>query len=68
MKTKIFKVQGYSFYFGRRPKSKDILESQINEWLDANPDIKIIDIKQSCCGGSFNPSITLVSVWYEPRQ
>lgn len=65
MKTKIFKVSGYSFYFGTKPKSKQILEDEINDWLAANPDIKIVDIKQSCCGGSLNPSITVVSIWYE---
>lgn len=65
MKTKIFKVSGYSFYFGNKPKSKQVLEDQINNWLAEKPGIKIIDIKQSCCGGSFNPSITVVSIWYE---
>ncbi len=67
MKTKIFKVSGYQFYFGNKPKSKQVLENEINDWLDANSGIKIVDIKQSCCGGSFNPSLTVVSIWYEPK-
>jgi hypothetical protein len=65
MKTKIFKVSGYQFYFGKKPKSKQVLEDEINDWLAANTEIKIVDIKQSCCGGSFNPSLTVVSIWYE---
>ena len=67
MKTKIFKVSGYQLYFGNKPKSKQVLEDEINAWLANNPDIKIIDIKQSCCGGSFNPSLTVVSIWYEAK-
>ena len=67
MKTKIFKVSGYRFYFGNKPKSKQVLENEINDWLDANSGIKIVDIKQSCCGGSFNPRLTVVSIWYEPK-
>lgn len=62
---KFFKVAGYSFYFGKKPQSKQILEDEINNWLGTNPGIKVVDIKQSCCGGSFNPSLTVVSIWYE---
>ena len=65
MKVKIFKVAGYSFYFGRKPPSRQVLEDEINQWLSAHPGIKVLDIKQSCCGGSLNPSLTVVSIWYE---
>jgi hypothetical protein len=65
MKVKIFKVAGYSHPFGKKPKSKQVLEDEINQWLEANPGFNIKHIKQSCCGGSFNPSLTIVSVWYE---
>ena len=65
MKVKFFKVAGYSFYFGKKPHTKQILEDEINSWLGANPGIKIVEIRQSCCGGSFNPSLTVVSIWYE---
>jgi hypothetical protein len=44
-----------------------VLEDEINSWLEANPDIKIVDIKQSRCGGSFNPWQTIVSIWCEPK-
>ena len=65
MKVKIFKMAGYHTNFGKKPASKQILEDEINVWLETNSGVKIIDIKQSCCGGSFNPSLTVVSVWYE---
>ena len=40
-------------------------ESNINTWLSENPDIKINHVEQSACGGSFNPALWLISVWYE---
>ena len=67
MKAKIFKVAGYHFSFGNKPKSQQVLEDEINHWLEANSGIKIVDIKQSCCGGSLEPSQTVVSIWYEPK-
>lgn len=63
MKTKIFAIsQGY---FRTLSKASLSLEMQINTWLNTNPGIKIIDIKQSSCGGSVEPSKTIVSIWYE---
>ena len=41
------------------------LEEEINAWIKANSGIKIIDIKQSSCGGSLEPSNTIISIWYE---
>jgi hypothetical protein len=43
----------------------EALENEINRWLRDHPDIKIIEIKQSASGGSFKPSLWLISVWYE---
>ena len=67
MKIKIFKKTGHTF-FKRKTSSKDILENEINDWLDANTRIEIKDIKQSCCGGSLEPSITVISIWYESAK
>jgi len=68
MIVKIFKKQGDSFSFKKRARpSKQVLEDEINDWLSANPKVKIKDIKQSCCGGSLEPSLTVISVWYEPK-
>ena len=67
MKIKIFKKRGHGFW-KRNQSSKQILENEINNWLDANKGIEIKDIKQSCCGGSLEPSITIISIWYESNS
>jgi len=43
------------------------LESEINLWLAANPNIEIKNITQSQSGGSFAwaSSTIVVSVWYQ---
>lgn len=41
------------------------LEDELNTWLSQNPNIKIVDIKQSGSGGSMSQSLWLISVWYE---
>ena len=41
------------------------LEDQVNAWLAENPNIKVIDIKQSASGGSFNGTSLSISLWYE---
>lgn len=64
MKIKIFKKGGHGFW-KRKQSSKQILEDEVNNWLEANKGIEIKDIKQSCCGGSLEPSITVISIWYE---
>ena len=33
--------------------------------MQQNPNIKIVDIKQSASGGSFAASLWFISVWYE---
>jgi hypothetical protein len=41
------------------------LEREINAWLQQNPRVKIVDIKQSASGGSYAGSLWLISLWYE---
>ncbi|MGA7838286.1 MAG: hypothetical protein WB996_09985 [Ignavibacteriaceae bacterium] len=65
MKVKIFRVTGQSLFNRKTLTTGEILENQVNDWLANNTGLKIIKIKQSCCGGSLEPSITLISVWYE---
>lgn len=65
MKTKIFAISGG--YFRGISKTASYLEREINAWINANPGIKIIDIKQSSCGGSAEPSKIIISIWYEPE-
>jgi len=41
------------------------LEDEVNTWLENNPTIKIIDIKQSSNGGSMQNTKLFFSIWYE---
>ena len=41
------------------------LESEINEWLEKHPNIKIFNIIQSSNGGSWNNTKLFISVFYE---
>jgi hypothetical protein len=41
------------------------LEDEVNAWLAANPDIRIVHVAQSSNGGSFDTSKVFLSVWYE---
>ena len=66
MKTKIFAISGG--HFRRISRTASDLEEEINAWINANPGIKIIDIKQSACGGSADPSKIIISIWYEPES
>ena len=50
MKVKIFSKCGG--YFSKSSKISLHLEQEINTWLESHPGIKIIEIKQSSCGGS----------------
>ena len=62
MKVKTFSKCGR--YFGKSNITAG-LESEINIWLESEPGIKMVDIKQTSCGGSFEPGQHLISVWYE---
>ena len=62
MKVKTFSKCGR--YFGKSNIAAG-LESEINIWLESEPGIKMVDIKQTSCGGSFEPGQHLISVWYE---
>ena len=63
MKVKIFSKCGG--YFSKLSNISSHLEQEINTWLESHPGIKIIEIKQSSCGGSADPAKHIISVWYE---
>ena len=68
MKVKLFWANnplGPTRLFSTAPFNDEALETEINRWLRDHPKIKIIDIKQSASGGSWKPSLWLISVWYE---
>ena len=51
-------------YFGKSNIAAG-LESEINIWLESEPGIKVVNIKQTSCGGSLEPGQHLISVWHE---
>jgi len=55
--------------FGKEAKKHGLevldLEKDVNSWLEQNPKIRIIDIKQSSNGGSWATTKLFISVWYE---
>lgn len=65
MLVKIFVMR--EGYFSSIAKATSNLEQEINSWLRANPNIRIANIEQSSCGGSMEPSRTVVSVWYQDK-
>jgi hypothetical protein len=62
MKVKIFSVFNP---LGRKGKNQLAFESQINEWLTQNPKIEILRVEQSASGGSFYPSLWLITIWFK---
>lgn len=49
----------------RKIDTLNVLESEINDWLDKNKNVKVKTIKQSSNGGSWNDSKIIISIWYE---
>ena len=54
MKMKLFGKEGSKKIFE--------LEEEVNTWLEQNPKIKIIDIRQSASGGSLHDTKLYISV------
>ncbi len=63
MKVKLFVKDKSSFRSWGRYVGD--LEAEINAWLAAHPDIRIVHLTQSSNGGSFDTSKVFVSIWYE---
>ena len=60
MRVKIFSIKNL--------KNEQELEDKINSWLSNNSNIEVVKVEQSACGGSFNPSLWLISVWYKTND
>jgi hypothetical protein len=63
MQVKLFIKDKSSFRSWRRHTQE--FEDEINTWLAANPQIRVVDIKQSSNGGSFDTTKVVISIWYE---
>ena len=62
MKVKLFSKDDL---LSRKGKKQLDLENEINVWLEKNPTIKVVDIKQSASGGSWRSPTLFISLWYE---
>ena len=66
MQVKFFSKAGLSGSY--KPAHHQDLENEVNEWLEANPDISVVDISLSASGGGFNRPQVFVSVVYERAE
>jgi hypothetical protein len=71
MKTKLFLAKESQWVYTSPREFGSRVESELNEWLEAHPNIKIVEIVQSFSSGWFFQPMTLfISLWYEdsPHQ
>jgi hypothetical protein len=61
MRIKIFSK---SNPVGRQGQNQHNFEHEINEWLHQNKGAEIVRVEQCASGGSFSPSLWMISVWY----
>ena len=61
MRVKIFSLSNPP---GRHGRKRENLEHEINQWLDQNKGAEIVRVEQSASGGSFSPSLWMISIWY----
>ena len=61
MRVKIFSLSNPP---GRRGQNQENLEHEINQWLDQNKEAEIVRVEQSASGGSFSPTLWMISIWY----
>ena len=62
MQVKIFSMNNP---WGKNRKNERTFEDEINQWLTENQGVEIVRVEQSASGGSFWPSLWVISVWYE---
>ena len=67
MQVKVFEAgSGWFGLINRiRRQNLDQLEHQVNRWLKDNPEVKVVEIKQSAAGGGLGPMQLLISLWHE---
>ena len=65
MQVKIFSMNKP---MGKKGQNQQILEDQINQWLSQNKGVEIVRVEQSSSGGSLNPSLWMISVWYNENE
>ena len=67
MRVKIFGATGRGWSHNRLTDSTlESVEAQVNQWLETNPDHKVVRVEQSAAGGGWGHMQLVLSVWYEP--
>lgn len=55
--------------FGKEDSKKILeMEDEVNQWLTQNPNIEVIDIRQSAAGGSMANTKVYITIWYEDQK
>ena len=65
MRVKFF-MRGSGYTGSYKLEHHRELEDEVNTWLEQNPGIKVMDIKQSASGGSWVKPQFFLTVLYEP--
>ncbi len=74
MRVKIFSMndpmgkRSRGLFKSGKGQNQQILEDQINQWLSQNKGVEIVRVDQSSSGGSFSPSLWMISVWYNENE
>jgi hypothetical protein len=70
MKAKFFSTTTNNYrQEGAYPPGPTTLEDVVNAWLQENPNVRVVHIKQSAGGSSFwSVGHVFVSVWYEEEE
>ncbi|MCA9070903.1 MAG: hypothetical protein KDA84_18365 [Planctomycetaceae bacterium] len=53
--------------WGKKRQNERQFEDEINQWLSENKGVEIVRVEQSASGGSFGPSLWMISIWYEEK-
>ena len=68
MIVKVFATQRKFSFFGKSwSRALLDLEQEISAWLEANPGIRITDIKQSSSAVFLEQPKIVISIWYETK-
>jgi len=64
MQVKIFSMNNP---WGKKRQNERMFEDEINRWLSENKGVEIVRVEQSSSGGSFSPSLWMISIWYDEK-
>jgi len=53
--------------WGKKRQNERMFEDEINRWLSENKGVEIVRVEQSSSGGSFSPSLWMISIWYDEK-